>query len=135
MRLAMIIVAFGITGASAALAELPPYAYKAARASADSVIVVDIAQARSPRGVFSSGTCSIAGKVAAVERGEVHRPGQGITVELPCIGSAWRAIPGPFPGYSAKKLKEARSGRFFLRKGRLVLRGYDQLTPSPDTKQ
>ena len=114
--------------AAPAAAELPPQVYERARAEAASVILVRIAGVDRPRAPFASGSCTLRGRVTAVERGAAYRPGQQVAIALPCIGARYRAMPGPFPGYDAARLGDARRGRLFLDgAGALVRRGYDPL--------
>lgn len=112
---------------NAAHAELPPSHYQKARASADTVLIMNIADVHLPAKVFSAAQCKVGGRVTAVERGARYLPGDEITVGVPCIGELWRRIPGPFAGYSAAKLSKGKRGRFYLRDGELVARGFDEL--------
>ncbi|PSJ39033.1 hypothetical protein [Allosphingosinicella deserti] len=126
-RLALALLAL----AAPAAAELPPQVYERARDAAASVVVVDVAAVDRPRGAFATASCTLRGRISAVERGSRYRPGQQIAIPLPCIGTDYQAMPGPFPGYPADALGNARRGRVFLdADGALVLRGFDPLTPA-----
>ena len=102
-----------------------------ARAAAVSVIVVDLDGVDRPGAAFDRATCTARGRVVAVERGRRHKVGQAVEIKLPCIGTDYQAMPGPFPGYPADALGKTRRGRFFLdADGALVLRGFDPLPSS-----
>ena len=116
-----------LAGAPAA-AELPPYVYERAREAASAVIVVEVSRVTRPDKPFAEAVCALEGRVAAVERGDRHVVGRTVTIDLPCIGTLYQPMPGPFPGYSADALAKVRRGRLFLDEGGdLVLRGFDAL--------
>jgi hypothetical protein len=111
-----------------AAAELPKHVYEKSRAEADAVLVVTFSKVERPDSDFSRATCTVHGRVSAVERGQNYFVGQKVTFMIPCVGSRLRPIPGPFSGYDAEQLAGAVLGRFFLKGGDLVSRGYDQLS-------
>lgn len=110
-------------------AELPPLHYQKARAAADTVLVMDIADVLLPTKAFSAAQCTVSGRVTAVERGTSYLSGDELVVRVPCVGKRWRPIPGSFKGYSAAALSKATRGRFYLQDGEVVARGYDELPP------
>ncbi|TFI56632.1 hypothetical protein E2493_19160 [Sphingomonas parva] len=124
----LLLAAAALAPAAPAAAELPPYVYERARDAAVSVIVVDISRVTAPREAFDEAACTLEGKVAAVERGDLHAAGRPVAVDLPCVGSLYQPMPGPFPGYSAEALAKVTRGRLFLdAQGALVRRGFDAL--------
>ena len=127
LRLALALTA--AMSPAAAGAELPPEVYERARVAADTVLRIDVTALDRPRGAFETATCTLRGRVAAVERGESRAVGEAIEIALPCIGATWRPMPGPFPGYDAAGLSRLRSARVYLDGDSLVTRGLDPLTP------
>lgn len=112
----------------AAAAELPPHIYEADRRAASHVIVIENLTLTPFSGAATSGSCTLSGRIASVERGGGYTPGQPVSVSIACITSAWRPMPGPFPGYSQDNLKQLVRARVFVTDGHVVRRGLDAVS-------
>ncbi|MFG1373711.1 hypothetical protein V5F32_16170 [Xanthobacter oligotrophicus] len=118
----------GWSGPAAAL--MPPYVYEAARRDAASVIVITVQKVTPPQESF--GACTVTGAVVRVERGNAHKPGQAVTIAVPC------ARPGASPPIGGTiwqpldTLAKSHFGRAYLdAAGQVVLSQYEQLAAAP----
>lgn len=125
----------GILTASAApaWAELPPYVYEQARAEADTVMIVAVREVTGLPDDQDSGTCVVRGVVAEIQRGDRHAVGDEVSIDTPCIGPDYPAMPGPFPGYNAVALKTVQRALVFMKDGELVRRGLEDRSPPVPT--
>ncbi|MDI4663850.1 hypothetical protein K9U40_05845 [Xanthobacter autotrophicus] len=131
MRRAGLLVAALVAGWSGpAAALMPPYVYEGARRDAASVIVIAVQKVKPPQESF--GACMVTGTVARVERGTAYRPGQAVTIAVPC------ARPGAAPPIGGTiwqpvdRLEKSRFGRAFLdAAGQVVLSQYEPLAAAP----
>lgn len=113
------------SGPAAAL--MPPYVYEAARRDAASVIVIAVQKVTPPRESF--GACTVAGTVARVERGAAYKPGQAVSITVPCAGPGASPPLGGTIWQPVDTLAKSRFGRAYLdAAGQVVLSQYEQLT-------
>lgn len=117
--------------AGPALAELPPHVYEQARAEATSVVVVRVVSVGPIPNGADQGPCAVEGLVTGVERGDAQAVGDTLRIDVPCVGPNWKPRPGPFPGYDQDILPYVREARLWLKDGRLVLRGLEEVAPTP----
>lgn len=119
------------TVAGPALAELPPYVYEQARAGATSVVVVRVVSVGAIPNGADQGPCAFEGVVTGVERGDTPAVGDTLRIDVPCVGPNWEPRPGPFPGYAEIALPYVREAKLWLKDGELVLRGLEEVAPTP----
>jgi hypothetical protein len=106
---------------------MPPYVYEAARRDAASVIVIAVQKVTPPRESF--GACTVAGTVARVERGTAYKPGQAVSITVPCAGPGASPPLGGTIWQPVDTLAKSRFGRAYLdAAGQVVLSQYEQLT-------
>lgn len=117
--------------AGPALAELPPAVYEQARTEATSVVVVRVISVGAIPNGADRGPCALQGVITDIDRGDAYEVGDTLHIDVPCVSSDWTPRPGPFPGYSALPLTLVREARLWLKDGRLVLRGLEEVAPTP----
>ncbi|MFG1343573.1 hypothetical protein V5F59_01655 [Xanthobacter autotrophicus DSM 431] len=116
--------------AGPALALMPPYVYETARREAKSIIVIEVSKVDTPRREF--GTCTVAGTVKVVERGEAFRPGQTVQLAVPCERQGASPPLGGTIYQQMEKLAQSRFGRAWLdAEGKVVVSQYEQLAALP----
>lgn len=128
MRTALLTIALMATAAPA-LAELPPHVYQRARADADTVMIIEVREVVGLADGQASGTCVVRGMAAEIQRSDRYRVGDHVSIATPCIGPAYQAMPGPFPGYDARALQSIQRALVFLKNGQLVARGLEDRSP------
>jgi hypothetical protein len=111
--------------------DLPPYVYERARREAVSVVVIEAERVEGLNG-RTTGACTVSGRITAVERGP-HQVGERLSLAVPCVGPAYQARPGPWPGYPEATMTGSTRGRAWLdAEDGLVRRGYDVLETEGD---
>jgi len=116
--------------ATPAVAALAPEWYEKARRDAPHVVVLEVERVNGLGPTQDHGTCTVIGKVRAVERGGHYRVGGPVEVAVPCAKPRAQVPAGPaqWQGYAA--LKDSRAGRAWMtRPGELALFQYQILAP------
>ena len=104
-----LILALTAGGAQAALA---PQYYQQARDSAPNVIVLEIDRVTAP--ARDHGACQVAARVKVVERGDLYRNGQAITVSVPCMTPNAQVPAGPPVGQPGGELNRGWPARAWV---------------------
>ncbi|MEP9365921.1 hypothetical protein [Xanthobacter sp. VNH20] len=125
------IAAAMVAGLSApAQALLAPQYYEQARNEAASVIVIAVRAVTPPDAGF--GSCRVAGRVQAVERGATYAVGQDVSLAVPCRKAGAQPPVGGTIYQDVDALRATPFGRAYLdAQGALALSQYEQLKTWP----